>query len=39
MKKYFSKELIVLWFSLAAFICAVLSLNSSLNLLAKIKQE
>ncbi len=39
MKKIFSKELIVLWLSLAALICAALSLNSSLNLLAKTKQE
>ena len=39
MKKIFSKELIVLWLSLAALICAALSLNSSLNLLAKKTQE
>ena len=39
MKKIFSKELLVLWLSLAALICAVLSLNSSLNLLAKTKEE
>ena len=39
MKKIFSKELLVLWLSLAALICAALSLNSSLNLLAKTKQE
>ncbi len=31
MKKLFSKELIVLWVSLAALIFAALSLNSSLN--------
>ena len=39
MKKIFSKELIVLWLSLAALICAALSLNSSLNLLATKTQE
>ena len=33
MKKIFSKELIVLWVSLAALIIAAISLNSSLNLL------
>jgi len=31
MKKIFSKELIVLWISLAALIIAAISLNSSLN--------
>ena len=31
MKKLFSKELIVLWVSLAALVFAALSLNSSLN--------
>ena len=39
MKKNFSKELIVLSLSLAALICAALSLNSSLNLLATKTQE
>ena len=39
MKKIFNKELLVLWLSLAALICAALSLNSSLNLLAKTKEE
>jgi len=34
MKKTFGKELFVLWFSLGALICAVLSLNNSLNELA-----
>lgn len=34
MKKVFTKELIVLWFALAALICAALSLNNSLNLLS-----
>jgi hypothetical protein len=31
MKKIFSKELTVLWVSLAALIIAAISLNSSLN--------
>ena len=35
MKKAFGKELIVLWISLAALICAALSLNDSLDRLAK----
>ena len=39
MKKVFSKELLVLWLSLAALICAALSLNTSLNLLGKKEQE
>ena len=34
MKKVFSKELIVLRVSLAALVCAAISLNSSLNQLA-----
>ncbi len=38
MKKVFSKELIVLWLSLAALICAALSLNGSLNQLADKEQ-
>ena len=32
-KKVFTKELFVLWFSLAALICAAISLNASLNML------
>ena len=39
MKKVFSKELIVLCISLAALICAALSLNTSLNLLVSKDQE
>ena len=39
MKKVFGKELFVLWLALAALICAGLSLNSSLNLLANKEQE
>lgn len=39
MKKVFSKELIVLWISLAALICAALSLNTSLNRLANKEEE
>lgn len=35
MKKIFSKDLIVLWISLAALICAAISLNSSLNQLSE----
>lgn len=38
MKKVFGKELIVLWISLAALICAALSLNDSLNQLAEKEQ-
>ncbi len=39
MKKIFSKDLIVLWISLGALICAALTLNTSLNLLANKEQE
>jgi len=39
MKKVFGKELIVLWISLAALICAALSLNTSLNRLANKEEE
>ena len=39
MKKVFGKELIVLWVSLAALICAALSLNTSLNQLVGKEQE
>ena len=35
MKKVFTKDLFILWFALAALICAVLTLNSSLNKLAE----
>ena len=39
-KSVFRKELFVLWFALAALICAALSLNTSLNQLAgKDEQE
>ena len=34
MKKFFTKDLFVLWLALAALICAGLNLNSSLNKLA-----
>jgi hypothetical protein len=33
MEKTFTKELFILWFALAALICAALSLNTSLTLL------
>lgn len=39
MKKVFTKELIILWIALAALICAALSLNASLNLLADKGKE
>lgn len=39
MKKTFNKDLFVLWFALAALICAALSLNSSLNKLVNSEQE
>ncbi len=39
LKKLFSKDLIVLWISLFALICAALALNSSLNKLADNGQE
>ena len=35
MKKGFGKEVIIWWFSVAALICAAISLNDSLNQLAK----
>ena len=38
-EKVFGKELFVLWFALAALICASLSLNTSLNKLAEKKQD
>lgn len=38
MKKLFGKEMIVLWVSLAALVCAALSLNGSLNRLVKEEQ-
>ena len=38
MKKVFGKELVVLWISLAALVCAVMSLNASLNQLAGKEQ-
>ncbi len=39
MKKVFTKDLFILWLSLAALICAALSLNTSLNLLVGEEQE
>lgn len=39
MEKVFAKDLIVLWIALGALICAGLSLNNSLNQLAKKEQE
>ncbi len=39
MKKTFTKDLFVLWFALAALICAALNLNSSLNKFADKEQE
>ena len=38
MKKVFGKEMIVLWVSLAALVCAAISLNDSLNQLAENEQ-
>ena len=38
MKKVFTKDLIVLWISLGALICAAINLNDSLNKLAE-KEE
>lgn len=38
MKKVFGKEMIVLWVSLAALVCATISLNDSLNQLAEKEQ-
>ena len=38
MKKVFGKEMIVLWVSLAALVCAAISLNDSLNQLAEKEQ-
>ena len=35
MKKVFTKDLFILWFALAALICAALTLNSSLNQLVE----
>jgi hypothetical protein len=39
MKKTFTKDLFVLWFALAALICAALNLNSSLNKLVNKEEE
>ena len=39
MKFIFKKDLIVLWLSLAALICAAFSLKKSLNLLVNKEQE
>ena len=39
MGKIFNKDLIVLWISLAALICAALCLNNSINQLADYKQK
>ena len=39
MKKVFSKELIVLWISLAALVVAAIELNDSLNALADKEQK
>ena len=39
MKKIFTKDSFVLWLSLAALICAALSLNTSLQKLADKNQE
>ena len=38
LKSVFGKELFVLWFALAALVCAAMSLNSSLNRLADKEQ-
>ena len=38
LKSVFGKELFVLWFALAALICAAMSLNSSLNQLVDREQ-
>ena len=39
MKKFFNKDLLVLWLSFAAMVCAVISLNDSLNKLEKKNQK
>ena len=39
MKKVFTKDLIVLWLSLGALICAALSLNASLERLENKGEE
>lgn len=39
MKKVFGKELVVLWISLAALVCAAMSLNTSLNQLVSKEQD
>ena len=38
MKKTFTKDLFILWLSLAALICAALNLNSSLHQLENKEQ-
>jgi len=39
MEKTFTKDLFILWFALAALICAALNLNDSLDLLVKKEEE
>ena len=39
MKKIIGKEMIVFWVSLAALVCAAISLNDSLNQLAEEEQD
>ena len=39
MKKLFTKDLLTLWLTLAALICAALKLNSSLNKLGSEDQQ
>ena len=39
MKKLFNKDLLVFWLSFAAMVCAVISLNDTLNKLENKKQK
>ena len=39
MKKNVMKDLIVLWLSLSALVCAALNLHISLNMLANKEEE
>ena len=39
MKKFFNKDLLVFWLSFAAMVCAVISLNDTLNKLENKKQK
>ena len=39
MKKNVIKDLVVLWLSLSALVCAALNLHISLNMLANAEEE